>query len=418
MGIYRYKRRIELALMDIWYSEKILPQNIEQLLDYWRFLDASGKSLPRQDKLMRTVKIFSSLLGPIPFKKATKKDLVRVFATYKRELRPTVGKEPSVHTTSDFAKIVKLFYAWIFEIEDPRHKGYPKVVSWIPVQEPKSTLKASSLLAPDEVNRLIAATPDLRLKALIAVCYDCGLRVGEALGMHIRDINVQEQCASLTVSGKTGPRVAYSIRSLPLLVQWLDQHPHKDNPESWLWTDDTEPLTYDKARFKLQECRRKAGIRKRVYWHLFRHSSATANAELGDPLLRSIYGWSKNSDEPSTYIHLSGEAVKKASLQKAGVQQKTEAKSSIIMCPRCNCPNASNATICVKCKSFLKLEHAVSLVDIQKQVEAQSKTIDSMQTLFETIVQHVKDQDRNVDLIENVYKEHVKKQENLRSNIS
>jgi site-specific recombinase XerD len=279
-----------------------LPANKKRLLEYAKYLEASRKSLPRQDKLLRTVKIFASLLGPIPFKKATKKDVVNALAKYVEELARTARGGGSPHTTSDFQKIVKQFYAWVYDIEDPQHQGYPKTVSWIRVKEPKSTLKASDLLEPGEVKKLISVTPDLRLKALIDVCYEAGLRVGEALQMHVRDVNVQEQYAALTVSGKTGPRQAYSIESLPLLMQWLDQHPNRMDPDSWLWTDDTKPLTYDRARFKLQECRRKAKISKRVFWHLFRHSSATNNAELGEPMLRNVYGWSKNSDEPSTFI--------------------------------------------------------------------------------------------------------------------
>ena len=242
----------------------------------------------------------------------------------------------------------------------------------------KSTLKASDLLDPGDVKKLIAATSDLRLKALVNVCYDCGLRVGEVLQMHVRDVNVQEQCAALTVSGKTGPRQAYSIESLSLLAAWLDQHPDRNNPDAWLWTDDTKPLTYDRARFKLQGCRRKAKISKRVFWYLFRHSSATNNADLGEPMLRNVYGWSKNSNEPSTYIHLSGEAVRKALLQKAGVQQKTEAEPNVILCPRCKCPNEPTATLCVKCKSVLRLQDAVSFSTVQKELEEQRQQLSSL----------------------------------------
>ena len=184
--------------------------------------------------------------------------------------------------------------------------------------------------------------------------------------------------AALAVSGKTGPRQAYSIESLPLLAAWLDQHPDRNNPDAWLWTDDTKPLTYDRARFKLQECRRKAKISKRVFWHLFRHSSATNNADLGEPMLRNVYGWSKNSDEPSIYIHLSGEAVRKALLQKAGVQQKAEAEPKVIMCPRCKCPNEPTATLCVKCKSILRLQDAVSFSTVQRELEEQRQQLSSL----------------------------------------
>jgi hypothetical protein len=38
---------------------------------------ADGKSLPRQDKLLRTVKILAGLLGPTPFEEANRKDLFK-----------------------------------------------------------------------------------------------------------------------------------------------------------------------------------------------------------------------------------------------------------------------------------------------------------------------------------------------------
>jgi integrase len=90
-------------------------------------------------------------------------------------------------------------------------RGYPKPVSWIHSKAPKQKLKASDLLTPAEVKKLISVTPDMRLKALIAVCYECGLRVGEALQMRLGDVELQAQCATLTVSGKTGR--AWPIRS-------------------------------------------------------------------------------------------------------------------------------------------------------------------------------------------------------------
>lgn len=365
-------------------SKEILQENKTKLLKYAEYLKAARKSLPRQDKLIRTLKTFATLLGSIPFKKTAKEDIVYVMAKAEDHWNAELSRKgrpgpASDYTRRDFQEIVKQFYAWLFDVEDPRHEGYPKVVRWIHSKAPKSKLKASDLLAPAEVKKLISATPDLRLKALIDVCYECGLRVGEALQMHIGDVDVQEQYAGLSVSGKTGPRLAYSIESLPLLLQWLDQHPDRKNHDAWLWTDDTEPLSYDKARFKLLECRRKAKVPKRVFFHLFRHSSATRNAGLGEPMLRTIYGWSKNSDEPNTYVHLSGETVRKVLLEKAGAQQKTVQEPTVIMCPRCGSPNEPDASLCLKCKSVLKLEHAVSISTVQKRLEEQKNLIEGLQ---------------------------------------
>jgi hypothetical protein len=85
-------------------------------------------------------------------------------------------------------------------------------------------------------------------------------------------------------------------------------------------------------------------------------------------MLRSIYGWSKNSDEPSTYVHLSGETVKKALLEKAGLKQKVQEEPAVIMCPRCGNPNQPNASLCVKCKGVLKIQDAVSIDGIVAEI--------------------------------------------------
>jgi ribosomal protein L40E len=144
-------------------------------------------------------------------------------------------------------------------------------------------------------------------------------------------------------------------------------------------------LTYDRARFKLLECRRKANIHKRIFFHLFRHSSATQNAQLGEPMLRSIYGWSKNSDEPSTYIHLSGETVEQVLLEKAGLNQKAQQELTVIMCPRCGNPNQPNASLCVKCRSILKVQDAVSIDEMRRDIDTlKSMLIDPGQR-FRTI---------------------------------
>lgn len=59
-------------------SNRQKKKNKKTLLEYATYLKADGKSLPRQDKLLRTVKILAELLGSIPFKEARKKDLVEV----------------------------------------------------------------------------------------------------------------------------------------------------------------------------------------------------------------------------------------------------------------------------------------------------------------------------------------------------
>jgi hypothetical protein len=48
------------------------------------------------------------------------------------------------------------------------------------------------------------------------------------------------------------------------------------------------------------------------------------------------------------------------------------------MCPRCKCPNEPTATLCVKCKSVLRLQDAVSFSTVQKELEEQRQQLSSL----------------------------------------
>jgi integrase/recombinase XerD len=66
---------------------------------------------------------------------------------------------------------------------------------------------------------MISAATRIRDKTFIAVGHDGGFRVGEMLGIKIRDIEFDEQGARINVSGKTGGRVVTAIASAPLLAR-------------------------------------------------------------------------------------------------------------------------------------------------------------------------------------------------------
>ena len=98
MSIYRYERRLFLVIdgpNGIKASKDIIRENKKKLLEYAEYLKADGKSLPRQVKLLMTLKKIATWLGPISFKKASEKDMISVLAKV----------EGSDHTRVDFQKI-------------------------------------------------------------------------------------------------------------------------------------------------------------------------------------------------------------------------------------------------------------------------------------------------------------------------
>ncbi|MGC9145998.1 MAG: primase-like DNA-binding domain-containing protein [Nitrososphaeria archaeon] len=66
------------------------------------------------------------------------------------------------------------------------------------------------------------------------------------------------------------------------------------------------PMEYHRVVKMLKETARRAGVKKRIYPHLFRHSAATRDARyLTESELKLKYGWVGGSDMAEVYVHLS-----------------------------------------------------------------------------------------------------------------
>lgn len=371
--IYGYQHRLELVLMGphgIRESKDILEANKKVLLDYHTFLKNRRLSLPRQEKLMKALKRLAELLGSKQFKDASREDMEKLIGNMKPKRKGSSKKEFADSTLRDFQIIVRQFFAWLYH--SPKRQ-YPDVVSWIEPKEPKPKLQASDLLTPEEKDRLKAATPNLRDKALISCFDEAGPRPGELLNVRLKNVRIESTWAEIDVDGKTGQRVVHIISAFSDLVNWLDGHPLKGNPEAYLWSDsaDGRPLTYDQARNRLLIIARKAGVkRKRVYLYLLRHGSITQNAKtLPDQLLKKRYGWAKGSRAIEFYDHLTSTDLIDALLRQAGLLGETKREQpNVILCPRCKTPNDKDASFCFRCKSVLALEKAIRIEELEQKI--------------------------------------------------
>jgi len=115
---------------------------------------------------------------------------------------------------------------------------------------------------------------------LIAVLYESGCRVGELLTLRVRHVKFNKNGARLIVDGKTEMRRLIIVASSPYLAAWLNVHPMRDDPDAVLWlgigtANQDQPLDYPSVRKMIRETARRAGVRKAVNPHLFRHSRAT-----------------------------------------------------------------------------------------------------------------------------------------------
>ncbi|MFH1978455.1 MAG: site-specific integrase [Candidatus Aenigmatarchaeota archaeon] len=227
------------------------------------------------------------------------------------------------------------------------------------------------LLTEDDIKKMISAANNIRDKALISVLYESGARIGELLTRRRKHITFDDYGAVMTVDGKIGMRRVRLIHSVPLLANWMENHPKRDDDNVFLWismNDYTNPVKYMAIANMLKLTAKHAGIKKRIYPHIFRHSRATYMAnKLTEQQLKVYFGWTGDSAMASTYVHLSGRDVDNAILELNGIKEKTEENGNgfkVKNCPRCRVNSDPSSKYCNRCGMVLDDNEAFDLKDL------------------------------------------------------
>jgi len=354
--IYNYEKKIESVLNRIEHL-RIEQENKRAILGFYKDCLPRGLSKARILKYLCTLESIAKLY-PKLFETSTKDDISDL-------VRRIEEKNYSDWTKHDFKVIIKIFYRWLRKTED-----YPDEVKWIKATVRNSKILPEEILTEDDIKKLVECATSLRDRAFILVLYESGCRIGEILTLRIRNVQFDDYGAVLIVSGKTGDRRVRIIVSAPKLAAWLENHPLRENADAPLWVNHSTRnrdaiFSYGAAKVMLKKVAGRAGIRKRVYPHLFRHSRATFLANfLTEAQLKHHFGWVQASDMASTYVHLSGRDVDNALLKLQGVKvdnQQKEAVLKTILCPRCNEKNSPTSKFCMRCGSPLDLESALKV---------------------------------------------------------
>jgi integrase len=130
-------------------------------------------------------------------------------------------------------------------------------------------IQPSEIINEQDVIQLIEhGCRSIKEKAYIAVLHETGARIGEFLGVRIKDIVLKENLAEMTLSGKTGTRLVYLHSSLPYLMVYLDNHLDKHNPDSYLWLCEDfmrkgQPMMHVGSKRLLARVFKRAGLNKR-----------------------------------------------------------------------------------------------------------------------------------------------------------
>jgi len=174
---------------------------------------------------------------------------------------------------------------------------------------PKHPRPLPAVLTVEEVARLIDSARNLLDRTLLMVLYSTGMRNFELRGLQVKDIDSKSMLIHIQ-RGKGG-RDRYVPLS-PKLLETLREYWRWMKPKTWLfpgtvhnWRAD-KPITPKVVWDACQFAARRAGIKKRVYAHLLRHSYATHLLEAGADLrtIQLLLGHVR-LEHTAVYLHLS-----------------------------------------------------------------------------------------------------------------
>ena len=361
LDAHNYKRKIERFFENLDKDSSIPEEDKEILRRYRDYLISEGITFGRVGKYLSDLKRASKLLEK-PFRKADEGDIRRIVSIYER------NEKYSPWSKRDFKLALRKFYTWLRGT-----KEYPPEVAWMKVHTKIRNAKTpEDMLTEEEVKRLIDFAYTVQERAFISTLYESGCRIGEIIYLKIGHVKFDDYGAQLFVNGKTGFRRVRVVACVPYLLEWINKHPFRDDPEAFLWLNNRlKPFGYSGITQMLYRIAKRAGIKKRVNPHNFRHSRATYLANfLTEAQMKEFFGWTQDSKMAAVYVHLSGRDVDNALLKVYGLENANDKKESIFKpkdCPRCKQINQATNMFCSRCGFPLDEESKAEV--IRKTIE-------------------------------------------------
>ena len=178
----------------------------------------------------------------------------------------------------------------------------------------KTSRKLPTVLAMEEVFKIICAPENLKHRLILMTTYSAGLRASEV--RKLKPEHIDSKRMLIKVEDGKGGKDRYTLLSVKLLAE-LRAYYRKHRPKPYLFPSSFkkkkyQPLSYESIRSIYEKARKKAGIKKGEGLHTLRHSFATHLLEAGYDI-RKIQVLMGHARLTSTiiYLHVSRETLSK-----------------------------------------------------------------------------------------------------------
>jgi site-specific recombinase XerD len=186
--------------------------------------------------------------------------------------------------------------------------GRPDQLPLIPYGKRPKTLP--SVLAPQEVLRLIDSAETPRDRVFVEIAYGCGLRLSELIHLRVTDID----SARMVIHVRQGKGA--KDRLVPLsarLLEELRSYWRMYRPGSWLFPGDKpgQPICGSNMQRRFGKLVKRVGLTKHCSMHTLRHSYATHLLEAGVDVLtlKTLLGH-RTLETTTRYLHVSTQRLR------------------------------------------------------------------------------------------------------------
>lgn len=174
----------------------------------------------------------------------------------------------------------------------------------------KTAKKLPGVFSLEEMRAILSAPMNSKHRLFLMVVYGCGLRVGEAVKIRVKDIHLDR--GLLCVRGKGDKDRVISIMDIP--VELLKAQMHGKGQDGWLFeSQGTQDHICKRTASKiLEHACQKAGIVARCNIHKLRHTFAVHHLEQGTDcrFIQKMLGHN-NIKTTMIYTSVSNEALTK-----------------------------------------------------------------------------------------------------------
>jgi integrase/recombinase XerD len=222
--IHHYGKKLQYELGKL-KTEKFSEEDKKLIAGYVRFLQAQGLNKGRLAKASYQLRTLRRHQG-CNFRNADRKAIEQLVIWIN-------NSDYSPWSKLDAKGWIKRFYRWL---KFGTYLGdFPEDVGWIKARVKQNERREPDVLIDEEAEKMIFRATCPRDKALIAVMYEGGFRIGEILNACLGDITFDENGARVHVTGKTGPRTVRLITSASLLARWMEEHPRRGSYSAPAW---------------------------------------------------------------------------------------------------------------------------------------------------------------------------------------